>query len=138
MSGSDIPTRSRNLVGKREHGRCARCMGRGAQWHHRRSRRVIDAHRHCPCNGVLLCPTCHGWAHAHPRDAETTGWIVSQWVEEPHSIPTMRVGAWWMQTCEGLLYPLRESSVTMLDGMPQVSTEMALAGRRERTEECQE
>jgi hypothetical protein len=48
---------------------------------------VVDAHQHCPCNGVLLCRTCHTWVHAHPLMARLAGLIVSRHVSEPWTVP---------------------------------------------------
>jgi 5-methylcytosine-specific restriction protein A len=74
---NEIPTKSRELVKARSNGRCERCGGAGTDWHHRRRRAVKDEHTHHPCNGVLLCRTCHSWAHAHPRLAREEGWILA-------------------------------------------------------------
>lgn len=84
--GNQIPEQSRELVKRRAMGRCLRCGGPGAEWHHRRSRSVRDSHRHCPCNGVWLCGTCHRWVHAHPFEAKADGLIVSKQVGEPGSV----------------------------------------------------
>jgi hypothetical protein len=73
-----IPYSRRLQVKAREGDRCFRCHARGAQWHHRRTRSVRDAHQHCSCNGVWLCVTCHGWVHAHPFEARAEGLIVSR------------------------------------------------------------
>jgi hypothetical protein len=81
--GNEIPQAARSSVQGRAMGRCERCNGHGAHWHHRRSRRVRDVHRHCPCNGVWLCRTCHEWAHANPLLARQSGFIVSQHEQEP-------------------------------------------------------
>jgi hypothetical protein len=54
--------------------------------HHRRGRSVVDAHTHCPCNLVLLCPACHTWVHQHPAETRVGGWIISRWTEEPVTI----------------------------------------------------
>jgi hypothetical protein len=47
---------------------------------------VRGEHRHCPCNGVWLCPTCHTWAHGHPFEAKALGLIVSRHVAEPGGV----------------------------------------------------
>jgi hypothetical protein len=87
--GLQIPERSRKLVRVREMNKCLRCaMGSQAlQWHHRRSRSVRDPHQHCPCNGVLLCPTCHEWVHKHPFEARGLGLIVSRHTAVPGTVP---------------------------------------------------
>jgi hypothetical protein len=85
---TQIPERSRRLVRVRQNNQCARCStGNPSEWHHRRSRSVRDTHRHCPCNGVLLCKSCHDWVHAHPFEARALGLIVSRHVAEPGSVP---------------------------------------------------
>lgn len=60
----------------------------------------MDAHTHCPCNGVWLCATCHSWAHAHPEAARKTGWIVSRY-DTPGTVPVMT--PWGLRThhCDG-------------------------------------
>lgn len=100
---SRIPDTARTLVRSRAHHRCERCgaPAPNGQWHHRRSRRVVDDHTHCPCNGVWLCGTCHRWAHANPTAARPTGFIVSQWVTIPRMVPV--ITSWGIRTheCEG-------------------------------------
>lgn len=92
---NQIPQRSRDLVRERQLGRCLRCgcpIQRGAgSWHHRRTRRRIDAHTHCPCNGILLCGDgvqgCHGWTHGVGNfEARQSGLIVSRYVDDPAEI----------------------------------------------------
>lgn len=101
-----IPDESRRLVENREGLRCGRCHGPGSEWHHRRSRRVRASHRHCACNGVLLCRTCHRWAHANPAAARGTGFIVEQWEDEPMQVPQQRSDGWWVLRCDGRALPL--------------------------------
>lgn len=86
---SNIPEKSRTLVRTRARHRCERCRASAVNghWHHRRSRRVKDQHTHCPCNGVWLCGPCHIDVHAHPAMAREGGWVLSQWVEEPGTVP---------------------------------------------------
>jgi hypothetical protein len=113
----DIPPESRMLVEQRQGMRCLRCGGHGYEWHHRRSRRVRAAHRHCACNGVLLCRTCHSWAHAQPDEAQALGLIVSQWVDEPLIVPLMGAdGGWWENTCDGRSHPLTLADI-VTDGV---------------------
>lgn len=49
---------------------------------------MVDRHRHCACNGVWLCGTCHRWVHAHPFIARSVGLIISRHVPEPGTQPT--------------------------------------------------
>ena len=117
MSGDpNIPTRSRQLVVARDQNRCVRCrvtVTTGA-WHHRRSRSVVDSHQHCPCNGILLCHTCHAWVHAYPFDARGSGWIVTRAQPEPWVVPVQRAtGDHWMNLdCYG---GMRHTTATSLD-----------------------
>lgn len=98
---SAIPAAARATVQRRD-GRCVRCGASGAtQWHHRRSRRVADAHQHCACNGVTVCGACHRWAHAHPEAARNAGLIVSVFIAEPTTIPVKTYRGWSLHTCEG-------------------------------------
>lgn len=96
-----IPASSREAVKKRSLGRCERCGGPGSQWHHRRSRSVVEEHRHDPCNGLWLCDTCHRWAHANPAWAMVEGLIVSRTNPTPGNIPVETLwGRVWL-TCDG-------------------------------------
>jgi len=81
MKATPIPERSRNLVIARDKSKCVRCAGPciPGEWHHRRSRSIRDAETHLPSNGILLCPECHRWVHAHPFEARSTGYIVSRY-----------------------------------------------------------
>lgn len=107
--GNPIPQASRLLVETREIGRCLRCGMRGSDWHHRRKRSVKDEHQHCACNGVLLCRTCHTWAHAYPLEAKAKGYIVSQFQPSPG---LTQVDAWhgavtlWCDGSYGIYSPL--------------------------------
>ena len=105
MPATPIPTRSRQVVLERDK-RCVRCGASGqVQWHHRRSRRVIDEHVHCACNGVLLCPACHSYVHATPADARARGLIVSSFIDEPHTIPVKTYRGWETHDCVGQRMP---------------------------------
>lgn len=96
-----IPLTSRAKVRERETERCARCYGRGAQWHHRRSRRVVRPHRHCPCNGIWLCPTCHRYLHSNPVSARNLGFILEQWEDNPYELPILTWWGWRYHLCDG-------------------------------------
>lgn len=98
---SAIPTKRREQVKARESGRCLRCQGRGAEWHHRRSRRVTGDHQHCTCNGVWLCNTCHRWAHAKPARAFDTGFVVSTFITEPSRIAVTTLRGDIYLDCDG-------------------------------------
>lgn len=103
---NEIPQWSRTLVKNRAHGRCERCgiPAANGEWHHRRSRRVIDAHRHCACNGAWLCGGCHRQVHRQSEansNAKADGFILSQWVPEPRS---SRIATPWgvrLHGCDG-------------------------------------
>lgn len=85
--------------------KCERC-GVGTNpghMHHRRSRSVRDTHTHCPCNLVLLCPTCHRDVHATPFSSRGEGFIVSRYVN-PSEQPFYRwdaIGADTYPACDG-------------------------------------
>jgi hypothetical protein len=115
-----IPAESREIVFTREHGLCGRCAMPGTEWHHRRSRRVRDAHQHCPCVGILLCNTCHRWAHAHPYEAMERGLIVSIYEKRPASVPSRRADGWWLTLCSGGGVPLRDAQVRVTPSQPPV------------------
>ena len=107
----DIPPESRALVEQRDRMRCGRCFGPGSEWHHRRSRRVRADHRHCACNGTLMCGTCHRWAHSNPEHARATGFIVQQWEDEPLNVPQLRTDGWWALVCDGSARALQQQDV---------------------------
>jgi len=98
---NEIPTKSRDVVKLRDMGQCVRCGGGGSAWHHRRRRNVADVHQHCPCNGVLLCTTCHTWVHAHPFEAKGKGFIVSAHEPSPWTIPVQAHFSRISLDCEG-------------------------------------
>lgn len=71
-----IPTEVRQAVDARERRLCMRCGARGREIHHRVRRRE-GGHALSVC--ILLCRTCHRWAHAHPTEAKMYGFIVPPW-----------------------------------------------------------
>lgn len=113
MKATQIPTKSRDAVQQRENGRCARCGGQGAHWHHRRSRSVRDALTHNPANGVLLCTVDHAFVHAHPKKAMEEGFIVSRYFS-PDEISFRRWdGRWILPDTEGGFSILSEPDDTV-------------------------
>lgn len=120
MTDTAIPTRSRDLVRARQGGRCFRCQAPANQWHHRRTRAVNRPHRHCPCNGVLLCPTCHQWAHRYPVKAKAVGLIVTTTVDEPDTIPMHGLWGWIRLSCGGAAAALSQENVAMAHGAPSL------------------
>lgn len=84
---SQIPDQARGLVLLRDRYLCQRCGMKGTDWHHRRRRNIEDEHTHHPCNGVLLCRTCHGWVHANPFLARGSGLIVPTRIVAPGEVP---------------------------------------------------
>lgn len=109
--GNEIPTKSREVVRARDMGTCIRCGMGGTDWHHRRRRAVKNGHfQHCPCIGVTLCRTCHAWAHANPRRAQETGFIISAYEDEPFNQPIKMFGQHWATfDCEGNVHYLKEN-----------------------------
>lgn len=103
-----IPDQQRSVVKVRDNWRCVRCGSKGSEWHHRRSRSVVDDHRHCACNGVWLCKACHDWTHAHPFEARALGLIVSRAaIPTEHPVKCVRRG-WVNLTCIGDAEPNKE------------------------------
>lgn len=88
-------------------GSCERCGSNGSDWHHRRRRAVKNGHfQHCACIGVWLCRTDHAWAHANPRLAQESGFIVSAYEDEPWTVPIKSLGSWVTFDCEGGIHPV--------------------------------
>lgn len=111
---SDIPGAVRAQIRGRDRHLCARCGMRGAEIHHRRTRRVRDEHTHCPCNLIYLCgwgnhEGCHGWAHSNPFEARSLGLIVSRFAV-PARERVFKINEGWMLLgCEGQTRSLEEA-----------------------------
>ena len=116
-----IPLASRQSVRERTGGRCLRCGGNGAHWHHRRSRRVVDEHTHCACNGVWLCARCHSWAHHHPTKAKAEGYIVPPQFF-PYLVPVWSFATWWLLNHTGDVLPVNSQHV-VVDECPSLAFE---------------
>lgn len=114
---------------QREGGRCLCCGGAGYEAHHRRGRRVKDAHTHCLCNLVLLCGTCHRWAHEHPVQAKAQGFVVARHMDEPEEVLVRSLDSWLSLLCSGLPWLLLDDEVEMWAGAPRLS----LQARRGRS-----
>ena len=101
--GKGVPLAVREAVRQRAHHRCERCLvpTPTGHVHHRRSRSVRDAHTHCECNLVLLCPVCHQDVHGHPFAASKDGWIVSRHVVEPTAVSLHSPTGEWILDCTG-------------------------------------
>lgn len=101
-----IPSAQRREVATRDGYRCPRCgvstLAAG-EVHHRRSRRVQDAHVHCPCNLARLCPACHRDVTVHVEQAMADGWIVSSYETNPAAVPLKTPAGWRMHLCDGLI-----------------------------------
>lgn len=80
---SKIPTQAREDIYVRDNRQCRRCGMRGSEIHHRQRRRDGG---HGLGNMILLCSSCHKWAHANPVDARVAGFIVSAWVQDPATV----------------------------------------------------
>ena len=96
---------SKRIALQRQGWHCLRCgtnihdpsLWPGRSGHHRQLRRRADpAVRDLPCNIVELCGSgttgCHGWAHAHPAEAERFGYIIPSWRDPLKSLSLRR--AW--------------------------------------------
>lgn len=104
------------LIDERDQGQCQGC-GRETRLerHHRRAKgsggSKARAHTQCPCNALSLCRRCHAFAHEHPADARSVGFVVRQAVARPQFIAVIRYGlaateyraadVFW-PTCDGL------------------------------------
>lgn len=76
-----IPKANRQIVQGRAFGLCERCLTATlfGDHHHRRVRGMGGskaADRHDPANLVWLCRPCHDWAHANPKAAAATGFLI--------------------------------------------------------------
>ena len=98
----------RELVERRDGGRCVRCgQHRPCDYQHRKNRGMggtSDERANLPANGILLCRPCHEWVHAHPQDAYRAGWLVSRW-DDPAAVPVLyqlpRGAAWRLLDDDG-------------------------------------
>lgn len=90
---SEIPTAARKAVWERQNNQCARCGNAGHDIHHRMRRREGG---HGIANLVGLCRTCHSWVHAHPKQAQDKGFIVSPYVEDV-SVVLIKTFMGWAQ-----------------------------------------
>ena len=120
-----IPTQARTVLSNRDKV-CLRCLMPPTQLHHRRGRAVRDVHQHCPCNLVYLCDSCHRWAHAHPRAAMRSGFVVGRAVGVPGTIPVKGPDGWWELACDGSAVALGVGDVWFDDdnAMPYVAGEV--------------
>lgn len=111
---SNVDAKTRLLVKNRDGSRCARCgkylkpgdwdYGR-ASIHHRRLRSHRFAGTDLPANLICLCGSgtsgCHGWVHAHPKEAQREGWIVSAYKLPEHIPVTYYPHRRWLLDNEG-------------------------------------
>ena len=86
-------------------------------WHCMRcGRNLLDPTvRDLPCNIVELCGSgttgCHGWAHAHPAEAERFGYIIPSW-RAPLSVPIRDWnGDWWWLLDDGTAQRLTQIEI---------------------------
>ena len=115
---------SKRIALVRQGWHCLRC-GRnlydpsvwpGRSGHHRQLRRRADPTvRDLPCNIVELCGSgttgCHGWAHAHPAEAERFGYIIPSW-RAPLSVPIRDWnGDWWWLLDDGTAQRLTQIEI---------------------------
>lgn len=100
---SGFTQKTRTLIRWRAAHRCERCgvPSPNGQAHHRRSRRVVGPHRHCVCNGMWLCRTCHTQVHGNVNQSRKEGWIVSQWAKQPAEIPVTTTWGKRFHDCDG-------------------------------------
>jgi hypothetical protein len=67
---------------------------------------------------VLLCHTCHTYAHRYPTIAGGVGFIVSRFENTPSSVPVHSAQGWAVMTCDGYAIWVPEHFVVMEDGVP--------------------
>lgn len=87
MRYTGFPAAVKDLIHARSGGVCELlipmvCTGRAEQIHHRRPRGLGGTHApevSAASNGVDVCAACHGYAEANRAEAQTNGWLVSQW-----------------------------------------------------------
>lgn len=101
--GNAIPTKAREVVRQRDSGICQRC-GMGAGHLHHRVRRREGGHGYEIL--VSLCPTCHGWVHANPKQATERGFIVSTHEKNPESVPVRTYAGPVLLNTDGTASPL--------------------------------
>lgn len=79
-SSAKVPWIARRLVMTRAGWRCQRCgAGRQLQVHHRVAKQMGGTRSpliHDPRLLVVLCATCHAWAHSRVTEARESGWIL--------------------------------------------------------------
>lgn len=96
---SAVPRKIAAIVDRRDGYSCVRCglpLSVESGSRHHRQRRAIGGHT--PANLILLCGSgttgCHGWVHAHPERARSSGWIVrSAGALIPAEVPMLTVCA---------------------------------------------
>jgi len=62
---------------------------------------VVALHRHCPCNGIWLCHTCHKHLHKNPEQATRLGFIVTSYEAQPFNVPVWTTWGWRYHDCNG-------------------------------------
>ena len=87
------PTKQvRDLVTRRDRGRCVRCGATGpCDIQHRINRGMggtSDPAFNQPQNLILLCRACHEWVHANPRHAYKHGYSCHRY-DHPEDVPIL-------------------------------------------------
>lgn len=104
MGRSNPSQHVKDLVDARDQYRCIRC-GKPFHWsgfsrHHRRLRSHKWPGLHEASNLILACGSgdtgCHGWIHAHPREAMSLGYIVSGFNDHPELAPILTAQHGWV------------------------------------------
>lgn len=100
---------ARHLVRERSGDVCEGCgRARATNWAHRVAR--SQGGKWCPANGMHLCGSgttgCHGWATAHPNDANAAGWCLRSY-QDPETEPVWTaVRGWVLLRPDGSVVPL--------------------------------
>lgn len=81
---------------KRSSGVCEVCgNARAEEMHHRRPRGMGGSKRtetNTASAGIHICSACHSMIERHRNIAMLCGWLVSQYEDEPASVPVMYRG----------------------------------------------
>lgn len=106
------------LVDERDDTSCVRCgrwlQGVPASRHHRKRRSQASRMEvHAPSNLILLCGSgttgCHGWVHAHPRQARDHGWLL-RGTDDPKAVPMLHsLYGWVLLDDQGRVHIIEET-----------------------------
>lgn len=113
MAGVDgsFSESTRLAIRYRAEQRCEICALRivsGAQYHHRKPRRMggtSDPATGSPANGMYLHPGCHRKVEENRLRSMGYGWLLSS-VDDPEEVPLIVMGRWVLLTGDGRAVPV--------------------------------